>query len=60
MRIMMQGKSGYLACFYLKSAVENKRFKRVQLHQRNTVDGKLVFHLVAGTCTKKCKQANNH
>ena len=56
----MQGKSGYLACFYLKSAVENKRFKRVQLHQRNTVDGKLVFHLVAGTCTKKCKHANNH
>ena len=32
----------------MKSAVEKLKFKSVQLHQRNTVDGKLVFPFRCG------------
>ena len=33
----------YLLCLYINSEVEKLKFKSVHLHQRNTVDGKLVF-----------------
>ena len=33
----------YLLCLYINSAVEKMKFKSVHLHQRNTVNGKLVF-----------------
>ena len=37
-----------MLCLYIKSAVVKLKFKSVQLHQRNTVDGKLVFPSCCG------------
>ena len=37
----------------MKSAVEKLKFKSVQLHQRNTVDGKLVFPFRCGLVRTK-------
>ena len=54
----MKGKSGYLRCFYIKSTVQNKKLKSLQLHLEKEHCGwkKTWFYCpVVGYITYLCK-----